>query len=231
MIIKRSASPAYGIHASAGAAAPPEDPEPALHVATVYQDPLTRYWATELWGRVGELISRKRVRSQSWRIDELANPRPFADAVKAAAEADVLVISVRDAGDWPASLHVWIDSWLPKRAGREGALVALIGVPGRPDSQSGRAHQYLATVARKAGLDFLPRERKLPATASASSGLVKLGRVAGAPAAMVERPASPGDPDRVRWKLKSLAATPGEKINGHRRSPAARRERSIRRSG
>jgi hypothetical protein len=133
----------------------------------------------------------------------LTNPRVFADAVQAAAEADVLVISVRDAGDWPASLYVWIDSWLPKRAGRGGALVALIGVPGRPDSQSGRAHQYLATVAREAGLDFLPRERKLPSAASASSCHAKVGRVAAAPAVLLGRPASPGDPDRVRWKLKS----------------------------
>jgi hypothetical protein len=201
--IRRSASLPNGIRASARAAALSKDSEPALHVATVYQDPLTRYWATELWGRVGEFISRKSVGRQSWKIDELTNPRVFADAVQAAAEADVLVISVRDAGDWPASLHVWIDSWLPKRAGRGGALVALIGVPGRPDSQSGRAHQYLATVAREAGLDFLPRERKLPVAASASSSHEKVGRVADAPAALLGRPASPGDPARVRWKLKS----------------------------
>ena len=154
-----------------------EDPEPTLNVATVYQDSLTRCWAIELWDRVGELISRKNVGRQSWRIDQLKNPRVFANAGRAAAEADVLVISVRDAGEWPANLQVWIDSWLPRRAGREGALVALIGVPGRQDGQSGRAHQYLSGVAREAGMDFLPRERKLPEAASASFGLVKVGGV------------------------------------------------------
>jgi len=55
------------------------------------------------------------------RIDELENSRVFAKAGQAAAEADVLVVSVRDAGEWPAILHVWIDSWLPRRAAREGA--------------------------------------------------------------------------------------------------------------
>jgi len=84
------------------------------------------------------------------------------DSVRAAAEADVLVVSVRDTGELSISLYAWIDTWLPLRAGRAGALVALLGVPPRPDAQSGRAHAYLEAVARRTGLDFLPRERKLP---------------------------------------------------------------------
>jgi hypothetical protein len=172
-----------------------------LNVATVYQDPLTRSWAAELWDRVGELISQKSVGRQSWRIDELKDPRVFAEAGQAAAEADVLVISVRDAGEWPASLQVWIDSWLPRRVAREGALVALIGVPGRPDSQSGRAHQYLARVAGEAGLDFLPRERKLPDAASATSSLVKVGGGLNSSVASRRRPPGLAGPAQALWRL------------------------------
>jgi hypothetical protein len=180
----------------------PEESEPVLNVATVYQDPLTRYWAAELWDRVGRLIGHEGVWRKSWRIGELTDPRLFTDAVQAATEADVLVISVRDAGEWPASLHVWIDSWLPRRAGREGALVALIGVPGQPDGQSGRAHQYLATVAREAGLDFLPRERKLPDAALASSSPAKVCRMANTPAALPGgKPSSPGAAAQWPWRI------------------------------
>jgi hypothetical protein len=47
-------------------------------------------------------------------------------------------------------------------AKRPGALVALIGVPAWPDAQAGHAHQHLKAIARRAGLDYLPRETKLP---------------------------------------------------------------------
>jgi hypothetical protein len=139
-----------------------EESAQALNVVLVYQDPLTRHWAADLWGRVGQLIHSGAIRRESFRLGELTRAFVFADAVHAAAEADVLVISVRDAGELPLLLHVWIDSWMPRRGGRAGALVALIGVPAKPDALSGRAHSYLESIAREAGLDFLPRERRLP---------------------------------------------------------------------
>jgi hypothetical protein len=164
---------------SAQGATVSKDAEPALRVVTVYQDPLTRHWATELWERVGQLISGEDVRRQAWRMSDLTDPGVFAEAVRAAAEADVLVVSVRDTGELPINLLLWTDAWLPGRAGPAGALVALIGVPSQPDAQSGRAYQYLEAVARKAGLDFLPQERKLPdgplALSSPASRQAKIG--------------------------------------------------------
>jgi hypothetical protein len=143
----------------------------ALSVVVVYQDPLTHYWATDLWDRVGLLIDSGGICRKTWKLGDLTRAFAFADAVEAAAGADVLVISVRDAGELPLLLHVWVDAWMPRRAGRPGALVALIGVPSKPDALSGRAHQYLEATARQAGLDFLPRERRLPEEALAFSTL------------------------------------------------------------
>jgi hypothetical protein len=154
----------------------PSVTEPALNIATVYQDPLTRQWATELWERVGQLVSDEVVWHQSWKISDLMDSRVFTDSVRAASEADVLVVSVRDAGELPIGLYAWIDAWMPSRAGRAGALVALIGVPPEPSAQAGRAHGYLEAVARKAGLDFLPRERKLPEEPFAPSGPERIGQ-------------------------------------------------------
>jgi hypothetical protein len=134
----------------------------ALNVVVVYQDSLTRHWATALWDRLGQLIDTGGICRKSWKLSGLTNAGAFARAVQAAVLADVLVISVRDAGELPMLLHVWADAWLPQRAGRAGALVALIGVPSTPDVLAGRAHEYLEDIARRAGLDFLPRERMLP---------------------------------------------------------------------
>jgi hypothetical protein len=139
-----------------------DETEQALNVAVVYQDPLTRHWAADLWDRVGQLIDSRGIRRESWKLSDLTQAFVFAEAVHAAAEADVLVVSVRDVGDLPLILHVWIDAWMPRRGGRAGALVALIGVSAKPNALSGGAHKYLEAVARQAGLDFLPRECRLP---------------------------------------------------------------------
>jgi hypothetical protein len=140
----------------------PNEPQHALRVAIVYQDVLTREWATELWDRVEQLTDRRKIQCKSWNISELAHDGEFPLAVNAAAEADVLVISVRDTGELPLFLHVWIDAWIPRRRGREGALVAILGVPAQPDAQCGYTRDYLEAVAHRVGLDYLPRERTLP---------------------------------------------------------------------
>ena len=169
MSMQRSSVPQREVR-YAGARRAPNQTEPALRVATVYEDPLTRYWAAELWDRVGRLVGEGDICHQSWLINNLTAARTFTDAVEAAAKADVLIVAVRDAGELPAKLCAWIDAWVPQRFGRPGALVAVIGVPSEPDNQYGLVHQYLDSVTRKAGLDFLPRERKLPKESSARSG-------------------------------------------------------------
>jgi len=141
----------------------------ALNVTILYQDLLTLRWATELWDRLGRLVGSGGIHSKSWKLSHLACPEVFWDSVQAAARAHVLVVSVRDDEEFPANLCAWTDGWLAKRAGPGGALVALIGVPPQPSHQSGRAYAYLAAAARRAGLDFLPDERKLPEGHSISS--------------------------------------------------------------
>jgi hypothetical protein len=159
--------------------------EPTLSVVVIYHDSLTRYWAADLWGRVGKLIDSGGISRKSWKLSELADSFVYADAVRAAAVADMLVISVRDAGDMPLLLPTWVDDWLPLRAGRAGALVALIGVPARPDAQAGRIHTYLEAIARQAGLDFLPRERRLPEESLARSTLPRMAATTNATATEV----------------------------------------------
>ena len=176
-------------------------PGPALTVATIYQDPLTRHWATELWGRVGQLIGDEGACCQSWKISDLTDPRVFEDSVRVAAAADVLIISVRDARELPTNLTVWFDALVPRRAGHAGALVALIGVPPQPDAQFGRAHAYLERIARKAGLDYLPRERKLPEQPFALARQAKSDQTANGPAPAVAGSFSGGPRVHLRWAL------------------------------
>jgi len=134
----------------------------ALNVVMVYEDPLMRYWATELWDRVSNLVGHSGICRTAWGISDLGHPDHFAKAVQEAARAHVLLLALRDAGVLPPNLGKWIQAWTPQRKGAGGVLAALIGMPPTPNAWAGQAYRYLEAVARRAGLDYLPRERKLP---------------------------------------------------------------------
>ena len=127
-------------------------------------------WAMELWDRVGDLIGSGGVSRTIWRMGDLGHAEILAQAVEEAARAHVMIISFRDAGVLPPNLVEWIDAWVPRHLGGGGALVALIGVPPQPNSPPGQAYRYLEHVARRAGMDFLPEERKLPGEPSTAAG-------------------------------------------------------------
>ncbi len=176
-------------------------PDAALSVITVYQDPLTRQWAAELWDRVGRLIGQEGLCRQCWKMSDLTDPRVFTDSVRAAARADVLVVGVRDSVALPINLYVWVDAWMPGRGGRAGALVALIGVSPQPDAQSGRAHAYLETIAQRAGMDFLPRERKLPRHPITMGGVLHFGKRASPPIAWAAGAFGINPRPRLDWRV------------------------------
>jgi hypothetical protein len=135
-----------------------------LNVMMVYQDFATRKWAAEMWERVAQSVGGDNIQVSSWRIGDLVQPGSIADAVWSAAQADVIMIAVRSPGELPVELCVWIDAWLPRRTRSAGALVALIGLP--PAASTARAshiQEYLCAVARRGRLDFMPREREVPA--------------------------------------------------------------------
>ena len=154
-VLKRSARPEPAAKAE-------DENELALNLVVLYEDTLTRHWATELWSRVDALIGSGGICRKTWRIRDLTQPDIFADAVRAAARAHVLVISLHDAGMLPPRFCDWAEAWVSDRIASGGAMVALIGVHPRPDAASGQVYAYLETLARRAGLDYLPHERKLP---------------------------------------------------------------------
>ncbi len=194
-MLKRSARPE-------AATVPIVGTEAVLNVATVYQDLLTQRWAAKLWDQVGQLIGGGDVCHKSWMIRELARPGVFVEAVRAAAQADVLVVSLRDAEVLPLNLYTWIDGWLPQRAGRGGALVALVGVPAQPDAECGHTQRLLEAVARSAGLDFLPREQKIPDGCLAAADAPNTASSPEAALTLPGRERDPSPQSRLHWGLK-----------------------------
>ena len=140
----------------------PQDTDYTLSVAVVYQDALAQEWASQVCARARQLVGDDCLQSHWWHSELLQKPAALAEAVNAACLADVIVVAVQAAAELPVDLCVWIDAWLPRRGRKSGALVALIGVPDPTPPGAALAHDYLLTVARKAGLDFLPHEQTVP---------------------------------------------------------------------
>jgi hypothetical protein len=152
-----------------------------LQVVVLYEDAVTLQWANELWHRVDHLVSLGENCRRAWRINDLARTDAYADAVQAATNAHVLVISFRDAGDLPPRFSEWVEAWVPHRNASGGAMVALIGVQTLPHSVVGQAYGYLKSVALRAGMDFLPHERKLPALSAHQATAEQTMRAANPP--------------------------------------------------
>ena len=149
--------------------------EHVLNVTMVYQDRTAREWATEMWGRVTQLVGKENISAASWSISDLARPGILVEAVRSAVRADVIVVAVSDAKELPPDLCAWIDVWLPRRVRGTGALVALIGLPEEPDHQAFSTQDYLRAVADNGGLDFFPQERVQPV---ASAGFFDMKKIA-----------------------------------------------------
>ena len=145
----------------------PSETEPgyALNVAMVYQDALTRKWATEVCDQVTRLAGKDAVHCSQWEISRLNDLCVLKDAILMTMVADVILVSIYDAEELPKDFRAWMDAWLARRYLPTGALIALISVPGELSAQTKKtARDYLRAVARKGRLDFLLRERRLPVT-------------------------------------------------------------------
>lgn len=132
-----------------------------MNVTILYQDPETRAWATEMEARVRQLAGIESIRTATWHISALVRPEVLTEAVRSAAQADVVLVAVSGAEALPLELHVWFDAWLARRAHTAGSLVALVGEPARPSHQTARALDYFRTIAHRGGLDFFPQTRPL----------------------------------------------------------------------
>ncbi len=138
-----------------------DNPGNAFNIALAYQDALTRAWATELCVPLTQKFGSENFQPTWHDINALREPDNLLHAVRAALDADVIVVSVHAAEELPVELYAWIDAWLPRRIARVGALAALIGVTEQPDSHATRTHQYLQAVARRGQMDFIPYEHRL----------------------------------------------------------------------
>ena len=135
------------------------EPDYALKVTVIYQDHAGYHWAREICSQVQHVIGEDALRIEAWSIDELNCLEPWCQAVEAASNADLIVVAVRAEGQLPLDVGIWLDTWLPQRRARPGALIALLSVPDQPGFRPFQVQESLHEVAQKSHLDFFLQER------------------------------------------------------------------------
>jgi hypothetical protein len=134
-------------------------PHYALNLTILYEEAHSRNWARAVVNRVEKVVGSRAVRCTWWSMADLYHPGVLAGAVSKAMRADLIVVAARQAGGVPLPFYIWVNSWLPLRFQRNGALVDLLGRPEARDRRTDRMQKYLRSVARRGRLDLLLEER------------------------------------------------------------------------
>jgi hypothetical protein len=155
-----------------------------LNIVLVYEDERTHRWSREVLARVREIAGDRSVRSTCWNIADFKESGVLAGAVSMAMKADIIVAAICDTKKMRLPFYMWVESWLPNRVQRLGALVALVGECEENAGETGTVGSYLHAVARQGHLDFLIEKRKLSVETASQArtknirrGLAKIGNI------------------------------------------------------
>lgn len=135
------------------------DLEMPLKVCVTYQDPLSKEWARTVLNRTAHLVGTDSIHSTWWQMDFFGHPQVMSEAVKAATQADVLMVAVQGRATVPEELAHWTREWLAQRWEKAGALIALVGLSECRETAAAGTLEFLRLAAHQAGLDFLPQSK------------------------------------------------------------------------
>ena len=124
-------------------------------MAVFYDDDVARDRAMQLCGRLSDRFHEDPPFDFSWwRIRHLKDPAVAQLASQVAARADLVFVSSSRA-EPSSELKKWVEDWLPRRRGHDGALVTWVNRSSRARMET-QLELYLRDVAKKGQLDFLP---------------------------------------------------------------------------
>jgi len=139
------------------------EPKYPFDLVVAYEDATTRNRAMQLYDHLAQqLLDDYDFQCSWWKLDHLSNPGICEQAADAAAEANMVIVSVRGDHGLPTVFNRWLEGWLSRRGDQKSALVVLLGDKGQPGDQSRRLQSQLQQVARQARMDFFAHAYDLP---------------------------------------------------------------------
>jgi hypothetical protein len=124
-------------------------------IFVVYEDEAAREDAVNFCDRLIERFWTKCHFDVDWvSFKELTDPQSAERATERAAVASAIVFATEPWGWLPAEVRHWTESWIAKRADREGLLIGL-GDPATKGHDTSNKFTWVRSIARRAGLDYL----------------------------------------------------------------------------
>lgn len=130
------------------------EPKFPFDLVVAYEDVQTRDRALKLYDHLAQqLLNDYDFQCSWWKFDHLESPALRARATNAAAEANMVILSLRGSNEMPLAYKAWIEDWASRRDHSKAALVALISET-NSGAEPAPALAYLQQIARQGHMDF-----------------------------------------------------------------------------
>lgn len=127
-----------------------------LNAAIIYEDLEMGELANRMCHSMAcEFGVQRELNQEMWNFQLLDVAEFQAQATRAAACADLIVVATHGYEELPLEILAWIEYWVDKRQGHPGALVALFDEIHPHGGSRAVVQSYLEYVARRCGLDFV----------------------------------------------------------------------------
>jgi hypothetical protein len=134
---------------------PDRDDPPTFNAVIIYEDGPTGRRAKLFCDKlVHELEDDCALRLELWSFQILAIPEFRKSAADAAAEADLVILSLNGEAGLPARVREWIEIWSGQIFESGPPLLALVDKPVTRGSPNASTLAYLRGVAKRIGVDF-----------------------------------------------------------------------------
>jgi hypothetical protein len=139
---------------------------PAWSVVVVYEDTDLRQQAVNFCNSlVDRFWQRQSFELNWWSFSQLGESHTAKLAADEAASADLIVFAARPEAELPFEVMAWVESWISRRADREGELIGLLDHGAETSSEGAGRFVYLRNAAHRAGMDYLthvPESIRIP---------------------------------------------------------------------
>jgi hypothetical protein len=134
---------------------PDPDDGPKFNVAIIYEDSAAGKRAKHFYDRlIRELVDECDFSLELWNFQVLAVPGIGNSAAKAAAQADLVILSMHRKAQLSVQTRDWIERWSGLITDNKPALVVLLDQRGMKRGTVASTLDYLRKVADRKGISF-----------------------------------------------------------------------------
>lgn len=141
-----------GVRSGTGVEEPGKLP---FEIVAAYEDSAARDRTVALYRRLEQQLGKDcDFKCAWWDLENLRDEHLREQAAAEAAEAKMIIVSLRDQEELPAGLKEWFEAWASRRRGHKAALVALVAGPETAGETTGALQSVLEVLAKRTHLDF-----------------------------------------------------------------------------